>query len=974
MDTEILHKPKQTHKKETYENFMKRHAVGTGGGEITHTSMKGGKYYISDNEYPEFMKLYSIHIKKKPEFLTEKQLPDNGPIAIDIDLRFTYDTVSRQYQDCHIDELIGVYLEEINRIYHFDDEDNEFPIFLYEKATVNRVKEKNYTKDGIHIIIGIKADRVIQQWLRQRIMERMQTTNWTTIGITNPWDEILDEGITKGCVNWQLHGSRKPDHEPYHLTRVFQARFDEEEESLLYDTIDDFNIDQNMAKLSVRYQNHISPLFKTGFAEEFKSYKEEIEEKKKSNSAAAGGAAAGATGFSFHSGVEIGMDDILAIRSAEQLAEAIRIFVEAIPPAEYHLREAYEYTMVLPPAYYGPGSYLKWLHVGWALRNIHKCLFVAWLAMSAQSSEFQFSQIGDLYDKWRDFNPNPRGLTLRSILYWAKTDNPTKYEEIRENSIDYHIESVLNIGMNDTGADGKVKITKCGDFDIANILYLMYKDEFVCTNLKNNIWYQFENHRWHEIDSGVKLREKISSELHAKFYEKQRKIVSQVSAAKGNNNESLHEALHNIVKKIGTIMEMLRRNFDKKNIMREAADLFYDSHFMNNLDENLYLLCFSNGVFDFKPKNSNGESCEGGSKEKIEGYFRPGRPEDRISKCTNIPYVPIDLENPEHVRIVAEIKDFMGKLFPKEKLRQYMWEHLASTLIGGNMNQTYNNYLGIGQNGKSVLIGLMEKIMGEYKADAPLSLITEKRVQTGGVSPEIVGLKGIRYAVMQEPSQGDQIKEGMLKQITGCDNIQGRALFTNGISFRPQFKLVVCSNHLMTIKTRDHGTWRRVRIVDFMSLFTDNPVKGEKDKPYQFKLDRTINEKFDSWKTIFMSMLVEIAKEKMGYVTDCDIVMASTDEYRKKQDNITAFLDAKVMKKLGSKVKKTTINIEFTNWYQNTFNIRPTNTKELHEVMDKEYGKYSPAGWSNIAIIEDTDEADEEAAENDDSGIIEDVE
>ena len=972
MDTEILNKPKQTHKKETYENFMKRHAVaaGAGGGEITHTSIKGGKYHIPDEDYAEFVKLYAGHIKKKPEYLTEKQLQENGPIVVDIDLRFKYDTVSRQYQDSHIDELIGIYLEEINKIYQFDEDDSEFPIYLYEKATVNRVKEKNYTKDGVHIIIGIKAERVIQQWLRLRIMERMATSTWTTIGITNPWDEILDEGITKGCVNWQLHGSRKPDHEPYQLTRVFQARFEEDEESLLYDTIDDFNIEQNIAKLSVRYQNHISPLFKSEFMQEFKTYKEKMEEKKKPKSSDGAGGAAGGFAFDSHSRMEIAMDDILAIRSQEQLTEAIRIFVESIPPAEYHLREAYEYTMVLPASYYGPGSYLKWLHVGWALRNINKCLFIVWLAMSAQSSEFQFSQIGDLYDKWRDFTPNRQGFTIRSIIYWAKTESKQKYDAIRENSIDYHIESVLNIGMNEAGADGKVKISKCGDFDIANILYLMYKDEFVCSNLKNNIWYQFENHRWHEIDSGVKLREKISGELYTKFGLKHTKILRQLSMPETLANASLLEALKVIEKKIMSIMDMLHRNFDKKNIMREAADLFYDSHFMNNLDENLYLLCFSNGVFDFKPKSEEGESRRK-SGEKIQGYFRPGKSEDRVSKCTNIPYVPIDPENPEHTTIVAEINDFMEKLFPDEKLRQYMWEHLASTLIGGNMNQTYNNYLGIGQNGKSVLVGLMEKIMGEYKADAPLSLITQKRVQTGGVSPEIVGLKGIRYAVMQEPSQGDQIIEGMLKQITGCDNIQGRALFTNGISFRPQFKLVVCSNHLMTIKTRDHGTWRRVRIVPFLSLFTDNPVKGDKDKPYQFKLDRTINEKFDSWKTLFMSMLVEIAKVKMGHVTDCDIVMASTDEYRKKQDNIAAFLDAKVMKKVGSKVKKTTINIEFTNWYHNTFNIRPTNTKELHDVMDKEFGKYTAAGWSNIAIIQDVDDMDD--IEEDDD-IIEDVE
>jgi P4 family phage/plasmid primase-like protien len=965
MDAQTLTKPKTTHKKETYENFMKRHAVAAGGGEITHTSIKGGKYYISDEDYPEFMKLYYSYIKKKPEYLTEKQLLEEGPIVVDIDLRFPYDTVSRQYQDCHIDELVGIYLEELNKMFHFENDEAEFPIFIYEKASVNRVKEKNYTKDGIHIIIGIKAERAIQQWLRKCVMERMVESSWNSIGITNSWEEIFDEGITKGCVNWQLHGSRKPDHEPYQLTRVFQARYDEDEESLLYDTVDDFNIEQNIAKLSVRYQNNISPIFKSTFIQEFKSYKEKIEEKNKPRNAAVSGGGGGGRNY------DMNMEDILAIRSPEQLAEAVRLFIESIPPTEYHLREAYEYVMILPESYYGAGSYLKWLRVGWALRNINKCLFIVWVAFSSQSSEFQYSQIDDLYERWRDFKPKINGLKMRSILYWAKTDNKERYEEIRKTSIDYHIENVLNMGMNDSDADGKVKITKCGDYDIAYILFEFCKDEFVCSNLKNNIWYQFENHRWSETDSGVKLREKISGELYDLFGQKWAKIFTQLETLETvPENDNLRTVLKNIQAKCKMIMEMLHRNFDKKNIMREAADLFYDGQFINKLDENLYLLCFDNGVFDFKPAPANGEE---NGKEKREGYFRAGKPEDCISKSTNISYIPIDPENEEQSKIVAEINDFMEKLFPIEELRQYMWEHLASTLIGGNINQTYNNYLGIGQNGKSVMIQLMEKIMGEYKADAPLSLITQKRVQTGGVSPEIVGLKGIRYAVMQEPSQNDQIIEGMLKQITGCDNIQGRALFTNGISFRPQFKLVVCSNHLMAIKTRDHGTWRRVRVVPYLSLFTDNPVEGDKDKPYQYLLDRNIDEKFDSWKTVFMAMLVEIAKIKLGRVTDCDIVKSCTDDYRKKQDNISAFLDAKVMKKQGSKVKKTTINIEFTNWYQNTFNSRPNNTKELHEVMDKEFGKYTPAGWCNIAIIEDTEEDEEvERGERDDA--IEDVE
>jgi phage/plasmid-associated DNA primase len=55
----------------------------------------------------------------------------------------------------------------------------------------------------------------------------------------------------------------------------------------------------------------------------------------------------------------------------------------------------------------------------------------------------------------------------------------------------------------------------------------------------------------------------------------------------------------------------------------------------------------------------------------------------------------------------------MAKLFPEQELREYMWEHLSSTLVGTALNQTFNNYLGGGRNGKSVLVTLMTKTLGE---------------------------------------------------------------------------------------------------------------------------------------------------------------------------------------------------------------------------------------------------------------------
>ena len=50
---------------------------------------------------------------------------------------------------------------------------------------------------------------------------------------------------------------------------------------------------------------------------------------------------------------------------------------------------------------------------------------------------------------------------------------------------------------------------------------------------------------------------------------------------------------------------------------------------------------------------------------------------------------------------------------------------------------------------------------------------------------------GVRYAVMQEPSKGEKINEGIMKEITGGDPIQGRALFKEAVTFIPQFKLFI---------------------------------------------------------------------------------------------------------------------------------------------------------------------------------------
>ena len=50
-----------------------------------------------------------------------------------------------------------------------------------------------------------------------------------------------------------------------------------------------------------------------------------------------------------------------------------------LTPTEYIIKEAHAYTLILPIEYWGPGSYLKWMRVGWALKNTDPRLIITWI-------------------------------------------------------------------------------------------------------------------------------------------------------------------------------------------------------------------------------------------------------------------------------------------------------------------------------------------------------------------------------------------------------------------------------------------------------------------------------------------------------------------------------------------------------------------------------------------------------------------
>ena len=889
--------------KQSFDAYLKLHYSQKGEG-FTHTrigdnnlNIKSGSYTIDDLD--EFYAKYYKHVFQdgKFEFLTEKQNRDIGPIMLDFDFRYSTDVEEKQHTEEDINEMVNLYFQEISELIDIPSR-TVIPVFIFEKENVNMLD--NTTKDGIHMIIGIHMERGLQVILRNRMVSKLKDV-WGELPLENTWEEVLDEGVTKATVNWQLYGSRKPGNESYVLKYNYDLEVDEDNDwTLSINDIKKFDMKKNFKLLSAQYEGHQSFEMKDSIKAEF----EAVKTKKKGKS-------------KLKIVDKNKLEDITQVTNQDELDTLVEHFVDHIESNEYTLKETHMYTMCLTDKYYVP--YDKWIRVGWALKNTSDKLFITWIAFSAQSPSFEFDKISDFYDMWCRFETaNEDCLTFKSIIYWAKNDNPEKYGEIRQETISYFIEKTID---NQT------------DFDFALVLYQMYKDRFTCVSIKKDAWYIYRNHRWEENEGGTDLRMAISQELFQIYFNKQMDLVKQISSGTTDPTSEKHKDLQSRAKKIADLSNNLKRRGVKDNIMREAKEIFYDSSFVDKVDANPRLMCFANGVYDFDIK------C-----------FRNGKPDDYISKTTNIAYNTLDPK--KHKKQIDEINDFMMKLFPEKELRDYMWEHLASTLIGENNDQTFNIYNGNGSNGKSKLVELMSMCLGDYKATVPITLIAAKRNSIGSTSSEVAQLKGIRYAVMQEPSKGDRINEGIMKEITGGDPLQARALFKDSITFIPQFKLVVCTNTLLDVGSNDEGTWRRICVCEFISKFCPK-AEFDDERKYQFELDKKLDKKFAAWAPVFMSMLVLKAVQTDGLVNICSAVKASSSNYRNTQDYYSEFAADKIKKYPGGKIRETTLYEVFKVWYQLHHGKNVPKGRELFEFINKKFGRKQRGVWNGLSIVYD---------------------
>ena len=926
--------------------FLAKHSNKSGGSEnisYTHTRIPDkelniypGCYIIPKEELQTFYALYyeKIFEKKQKEYLTEKQLEFGGPIAVDFDFRYNHDVDSRQHTSEHINDMICEYSELLKECYLITP-DVPFHVYIFEKPNVNRLGDGSLTKDGIHMIIGMQVDHTMQLIIREKMIKKLEEI-WD-LPLINTWDSVLDEGISTGKTGWQLFGSRKPGNEAYELTHHYIMTLDGTDNNFTMDEKDISKIDlkNEFEKLSVRYENNPKFEINPKIVDEYN-----IRLQAKGQKTIKKASTRTKMNLIIEDDGDLDEDHISIndIKDKETLEKAINLLLKNLKDNnQYEIAEIHYFTQALPEKYYDPGSHMLNRQVAFALKHTDDRLFLSWVQLRSKASDFDYNSIPELYTLWKKFhrtNQDGAKVTRKSIMYYLRKDNFDEYEKIKKGTIEHYLENAFDTGT---------------EYDIAMVLKQMYKDKFVCVSYdKKGIWYRFQNHRW-VSDKGLCLRNRISEDLYALISEKLNNIGDEMKEYQ--DDDERREYLKKKTKIMTDVRIRLKRTNDKNNIMREAAEIFYDGEFIRNMDTNKYLMCFNNGVVDFANK-----------------VFREGYPEDYITKTTKISYIPADeltRENTgEYKETIEHLHEFMNKLFPIKDLNKYMWDHLASCLIGANKNQTFNVYHGSGSNGKSILADLMSVTLGEYKGTVPITLVTDSRGKIGGTSDEVLKLKGVRYAVMQEPSKGVKLNEGIMKELTGGDPLQARGLYSESEIFEPQFSLVVCTNNLFDIESNDDGTWRRIRKCDFKSKFVDEGETYNDETPYIFIKDKSLKDKLPSLAPIFASLLVERAFKTGGLVEDCETVLQASNKYRNGQDHINAFIQEMIIHTNDNKdsLGKGGLMTGFKQWFEQSQGSRKVpKGEELYEAMTKKFGSVTTKDgkWHGIKFVEPDEEEEE---------------
>jgi P4 family phage/plasmid primase-like protien len=436
------------------------------------------------------------------------------------------------------------------------------------------------------------------------------------------------------------------------------------------------------------------------------------------------------------------------------------------------------------------------------------------------------------------------------------------------------------------------------------------------------MWYYFNGTIWRLDKESLELRKRIL------------KLSNQFYTIKSHYENQGGDTSNNLVKNIKSLINKLYKPGFEEEVIKGAKMYYNDEAFITNLNSKKHLVPFSNGVYDL-----------------LEARFRKTKKDDYINLTVGYNY--------DERCNNKEVYLFLEQVLPNIEVRNYVLKKMSECLNGDIPNTNFLMFIGdSGANGKSQLLNLMKLAMGEFGEKVEVTLLTRKRNNANEANSEKIKLMYKRFAFLSEPEDGEKINIGLLKELTGSEEIVARGLYQDAVSFVLEAKLFLACNELPEIKGEDTALWRRIRVIDFPSRFVDDPkVNGE------YKIDRTLPSRMRediTWRQTFVNILLSYYFKDVKEPLEVQI---KTNEYRQENNEFYNWLEENIIYKQGSILKLQDMIEIYLGKKINTRQLGKYRKeiekyiKDKFKNIDWEYkqfwvGTIKYKGWQNLEIVE----------------------
>lgn len=288
-------------------------------------------------------------------------------------------------------------------------------------------------------------------------------------------------------------------------------------------------------------------------------------------------------------------------------------------------------------------------------------------------------------------------------------------------------------------------------------------------------------------------------------------------------------------------------------------------------------------------------NCNTGTIDLRSGTLLRHDPEDLITKLA-----PVDFDPDAGVncpRFVAFLRECMGG---DDELVGYLLRFLGYCLTGDTREHVFGLWHGSGRNGKSTLIELMLRILGDYARALPSDVLLD----TGSAqhATALMDLRGARFCSTVEPASGKRINDALVKQLTGGDRIAARRMRQDFVEFSPTHKIVMACNARPIVRDQGAAFWARVAAVSWGVSFLGRE-------------DRTLEATLEAEAPGILAILVAGCRawQSQGLCPPTSVSEAR-EEYRQSQDTIGAFVDERLDARSDAWVPRTQVYAEYREW------------------------------------------------------------